>query len=79
MQYVWNFIVITNLDLDILKQLHAFAALFFSHEIEPVYVLGCNRAVVLSRKQDYQFLKKKMEEKALMEKAKRNVVNCSKQ
>jgi len=78
MQYVWNFIVITNLDLDILKQLHAFAALFF-HEIEPVYVLGCNRAVVLSRKQDYQFLKKKMEEKALMEKAKRNVVNCSKQ
>jgi len=53
--------------------------LFFFHEIEPVYVLGCNRAVVLSRKQDYQFLKKKMDEKALMEKAKRNVVNCSKQ
>ncbi|CAL5037579.1 unnamed protein product [Urochloa decumbens] len=29
--------------------------------------------------QDYEFLKKKMEEEGLMEKAKRNVVNCSKQ
>ncbi|CAL4947873.1 unnamed protein product [Urochloa decumbens] len=29
--------------------------------------------------QDYQLMKKKMEERALMEKAKRNVVNCSEQ
>ena len=40
MQYVWNFIVITNLDLDILKQLHAFAALFFSTKLNQYMFLG---------------------------------------
>ena len=40
MQYVWNFIVITNLDLDILKQLHAFAALFFPTKLNQYMFLG---------------------------------------